>query len=55
MSVIDASQKLGVSRGKWYRIVKEKQTDLPSTKSTSQSAVQTPTDGADTEIVSCAS
>jgi len=55
ITVNEACKELGISRTQWYRLQKEKQTDLPSTKSTSQSAGQTPTDGADTGIVSCAS
>lgn len=35
--------------------MKNKKTGLPSTKSTSRSTGQTPMNGADTEIVSCAS
>lgn len=52
LSVIDAAERLGVSRAKWYRIVKERQSSLPSTKSTSYSADQQLTRSVDTEIVS---
>lgn len=48
-----ACRRLGVSKTYWYE--QKKKTGLPSTKSTSQSTSQTPKDGADTEIVSCAS
>lgn len=48
-----ACRQLGVSKTYWYE--QKKKTGLPSTKSTSQSTSQTPKDGADTEIVSCAS
>lgn len=47
-----ACRRLGVSKTYWYE--QKKKTGLPSTKSTSQSTSQTPKDGADTEIVSCA-
>lgn len=48
-----ACRRLGVSKTYWYE--QKKKTGLPSTKSTSRSVSQTPIDGADTEIVSCAS
>ena len=48
-----ACRRLGVSKTYWYE--QKKKTGLPSTKSTSQSTSQTPKDGAETEIVSCAS
>lgn len=51
-TVRDACKRLGVSKTYWYE---KKKTGLPSTKSTSRSVSQTPKDGADTEIVSCAS
>lgn len=35
ISVVDAAEKLGVSRGKWYRIVKEKQDRCPRSKGSS--------------------
>ncbi len=47
-----ACQRLGVSKTYWYE--QKKKIDLPSAKSTSRSEGQTPKDGADTEIVSCA-
>lgn len=52
-TVRDACKRLGVSKTYWYE--QKKKTGLPSTKSTSRSVSQTPIDGADTEIVSCAS
>ena len=48
-----ACRRLGVSKTYWYE--QKKKIDLPSAKSTSRSVSQTPKDGADTEIVSCAS
>lgn len=48
-----ACRRLGVSKTYWYE--QKKKTGLPSAKSTSRSVSQTPKDGADTEIVSCAS
>lgn len=48
-----ACRRLGVSKTYWYE--QKKKIDLPSAKSTSRSDGQTPKDGADTEIVSCAS
>ena len=47
-----ACRRLGVSKTYWYE--QKKKIDLPSAKSTSRSDGQTPKDGADTEIVSCA-
>ena len=55
VTVNEACKELGISRTQWYRMVKKEQTGLPSAKSTSRSEGQTPKDGADTEIVSCAS
>lgn len=46
ITVDEACLELGISRSKWYLL--KKQTDLPSTKSTSQSVCQTPKSGADT-------
>lgn len=46
---------MGISRSQWYNLSRKKKTGLPSAKSTSRSDGQTPKDGADTEIVSCAS
>ena len=54
ITVNEACKELGISRTQWYRLQKEKQTGLPSTKSTSQSDVQPHISGADTKIVSCA-
>ena len=54
VTVNEACKELGISRTQWYRMVKKEQTGLPSAKSTSRSEGQTPKDGADTEIVSCA-
>lgn len=51
-TVRDACKRLGVSKTYWYE--QKKKTGLPSAKSTSRSDGQTPKDGADTEIVSCA-
>ena len=48
-----ACRRLGVSKTYWYE--QKKKIDLPSAKSTSRADGQTPKDGADTEIVSCAS
>ena len=48
-----ACRRLGVSKTYWYE--QKKKIDLPSAKSTSRSDGQPPKDGADTEIVSCAS
>ena len=47
-----ACKRLGVSKTYWYE--QKKKVGLPSAKSTSRSEGQTPKDGADTEIVSCA-
>lgn len=55
VTVNEACKELGISRTQWYRMVKKEQTGLPSAKSTSRPDGQTPKDGADTEIVSCAS
>lgn len=52
-TVRDACRRLGVSKTYWYE--QKKKIDLPSAKSTSRSDGQTPKDGADTDIVSCAS
>lgn len=52
-TVRDACKRLGVSKTYWYE--QKKKTGLPSAKSTSRPDGQTPKDGADTEIVSCAS
>lgn len=52
-TVRDACKRLGVSKTYWYE--QKNKTGLPSAKSTSRSEGQTPKDGADTEIVSCAS
>ena len=54
VTVNEACKELGISRTQWYRMVKKEQTGLPSAKSTSRSEGQTPKDGADTNIVSCA-
>ena len=48
-----ACRRLGVSKTYWYE--QKKKIDLPSAKSTSRSMNQTPKDGTDTEIASCAS
>lgn len=50
-----ACKEMGISRSQWYNLSRKKKTGLPSAKSTSRSDGQTPKDGADTEIVSCAS
>lgn len=55
ITVEAACKQMGISKSQWYVLVRKKQAGLPSTKSTSQLAGQTPKDGADTEIVSCAS
>lgn len=55
ITVEAACKQMGISRSQWYALARKKQADLPSTKSTSQLAGQTPKDGADTDIVSCAS
>lgn len=55
ITVEAACKEMGISKSQWYVLARKEQTDLPSTKSTSRSAGQTPKDGADTEIVSCAS
>ena len=47
-----ACRRLGVSKTYWYE--QKKKIGLPSAKSTSRSEGQTPKDGADTNIVSCA-
>ena len=47
-----ACKRLGVSKTYWYE--QKKKIGLPSAKSTNRSDGQTPKDGADTEIVSCA-
>ena len=52
-TVRDACKRLGVNKTYWYE--QKNKTGLPSAKSTSRSESQTPKDGADTEIVSCAS
>ena len=48
-----ACRRLGISKTYWYE--QKKKIDLPSAKSTSRPDGQTQKDGADTEIVSCAS
>lgn len=55
ITVEAACKEMGISKSQWYVLARKEQTDLPSTKSTSRSAGQTPKDSADTEIVSCAS
>ena len=55
ITVEAACKEMGISRSQWYNLSKKKKTGLPSAKSTSRSNGQTPKDGADTEIVSCAS
>mgnify|MGYP005770162645 CR=1 FL=1 len=55
ITVEAACKEMGISKSQWYVLARKKQADLPPTKSTSQLAAQTPKDGADTEIVSCAS
>ena len=55
ITVEAACKEMGISKSQWYVLARKEQTDLPSTKSTSRSAGQTPKDGADTNIVSCAS
>ena len=54
ITVEAACKEMGISRSQWYNLSKKKKTGLPSAKSTSRSNGQTPKDGADTEIVSCA-
>lgn len=55
ITVEAACKEMGISRSQWYVLARKKQAGLPSAKSTSRSEGQTPKDGADTEIVSCAS
>ena len=55
ITVEAACKEMGISRSQWYNLSRKKKTGLPSAKSTSRSEDQTPKDGADTEIVSCAS
>ena len=55
ITVEAACKEMGISRSQWYNLSRKKKTGLPSAKSTSRSDSQTPKDGADTEIVSCAS
>lgn len=55
ITVEAACKEMGISRSQWYNLSRKKKTGLPSAKSTSRSESQTPKDGADTEIVSCAS
>ena len=55
ITVEAACKEMGISRSQWYNLSRKKKTGLPSAKSTSRSDGQTPKDGADTEIVSCAS
>ena len=54
ITVEAACKELGISRSQWYNLSRKKKTGLPPAKSTSRSDSQTPKDGADTEIVSCA-
>lgn len=55
ITVEAACKEMGISRSQWYNLSRKNKTGLPSAKSTSRSEDQTPKDGADTEIVSCAS
>lgn len=55
ITVEAACKEMGISRSQWYVLARKKQAGLPSAKSTSRPDGQTPKDGADTEIVSCAS
>ena len=55
ITVEAACKEMGISRSQWYNLSRKKKTGLPSAKSTSRPDGQTPKDGADTEIVSCAS
>ena len=55
ITVEAACKEMGISRSQWYNLSRKKKTGLPSAKSTSRSDGQTPKDGADTQIVSCAS
>ena len=55
ITVEAACKEMGISRSQWYNLSRKNKTGLPSAKSTSRSEGQTPKDGADTEIVSCAS
>lgn len=54
ITVEAACKQMGISRSQWYNLSRKKKTGLPPAKSTSRSDSQTPKDGADTEIVSCA-
>lgn len=54
ITVEAACKEMGISRSQWYNLSRKKKTGLPPAKSTSRSDSQTPKDGADTEIVSCA-
>lgn len=54
ITVEAACKEMGISRSQWYNLSRKKKTGLPSAKSTSRSDGQTPKDGADTQIVSCA-
>ena len=55
ITVEAACKEMGISKSQWYVLARKEQTGLPPAKSTSRSDSQTPKDGADTEIVSCAS
>lgn len=55
ITVEAACKEMGISRSQWYNLSRKKKIGLPSAKSTSRSEGQTPKDGADTQIVSCAS
>lgn len=55
ITVEAACKEMGISRSQWYNLSRKKKAGLPSAKSTSRPDGQTPKDGADTEIVSCAS
>lgn len=55
ITVEAACKEMGISRSQWYNLSRKNKIGLPSAKSTSRSEGQPPKDGADTEIVSCAS
>lgn len=54
ITVEAACKEMGISRSQWYNLSRKNKIGLPSAKSTSRPDGQTPKDGADTEIVSCA-